>query len=64
MQSGLYAGERIKHEIEGRTDHKPFRYRDLGSAAYISRGNAVVSVGRLRFAGRLSNPFARLSGRL
>jgi NADH dehydrogenase len=51
MQSGLYAGERVKHEIEGRTSHKPFRYRDLGSAAYISRGNAVVSVWRLRFGG-------------
>ncbi|HET9969783.1 MAG TPA: NAD(P)/FAD-dependent oxidoreductase [Streptosporangiaceae bacterium] len=51
MQSGLYAGNRIRHEIAGRTAAKPFRYHDLGSAAYISRGRAVVSVGRLRFAG-------------
>jgi NADH dehydrogenase len=51
MQSGLYAGERVRHEIDGRTNHKPFRYRDLGSAAYISRGNAVVSVSRFRFSG-------------
>jgi NADH dehydrogenase len=53
MQSGLYAGNRIRHEIAGRPADagKPFRYRDLGSAAYISRGRAVVSVGRLGFGG-------------
>ena len=51
MQSGLYAGHRIKREVTGRPDGKPFRYRDLGSAAYLSRGNAVVEVGRLHFAG-------------
>jgi NADH:ubiquinone reductase (H+-translocating) len=51
MQTGLYAGERIKHEIAGRVTTRPFRYHDLGSAAYISRGRAVVSVGRLHFGG-------------
>ena len=51
MQTGIYAGERIKHEVTGHMPTKPFRYRDLGSAAYLSRGNAVVSVGRLKFAG-------------
>jgi NADH:ubiquinone reductase (H+-translocating) len=51
MQAGIYAGERIKHEVTGRVPTKPFRYHDLGSAAYLSRGNAVVSVGRLKFAG-------------
>ncbi|MDI2125059.1 NAD(P)/FAD-dependent oxidoreductase [Yinghuangia seranimata] len=51
MQGGLYAAHRIKREIAGDTKAKPFRYRDLGSAAYISRGNAVVSVGPLRFGG-------------
>ena len=30
---------------------KPFRYHDLGSAAYISRGRAVVSMGRIHFGG-------------
>ena len=29
----------------------PFRYHDLGSAAYISRGHAVVSAGPLQLAG-------------
>jgi len=51
MQTGLYAGRRIAHLARGQSFDKPFRYRDLGSAAYISRGRAVVSVGRLQFAG-------------
>jgi NADH dehydrogenase len=53
MQTGLYAGKRIKHAVTGHVPTKPFRYRDLGSAAYLSRGNAVISVGRLQFAGFL-----------
>jgi len=51
MQTGLYAGRRIRHEVAGRAAAKPFRYYDLGSAAYLSRGRAVVSVGRLQFGG-------------
>jgi NADH:ubiquinone reductase (H+-translocating) len=54
MQSGAYAGRRIRYAIEGRTrPPRPFRYRDLGSAAYISRGRAVVKAGPLRASGRL-----------
>jgi NADH dehydrogenase len=51
MQTGLYAGRRIRHELRGEDYKKPFRYYDLGSAAYLSRGRAVVSVGKLQFAG-------------
>ncbi|HTR93125.1 MAG TPA: NAD(P)/FAD-dependent oxidoreductase [Trebonia sp.] len=51
MQSGLYAGHRIAHESQGQTYDKPFRYHDLGSAAYISRGNAVVSAFKMNFGG-------------
>ena len=51
MQTGIYAGERIKHEVTGKMPAKPFRYHDLGSAAYLSRGRAVVSVGRLHLSG-------------
>jgi NADH:ubiquinone reductase (H+-translocating) len=51
MQGGLYAGHRIRREAEGRGSAKPFRYRDLGSAAYISRGNAVMSAGPLQISG-------------
>jgi NADH dehydrogenase len=53
MQGGLYAGRRIRHELTGHGAKGPFRYRDLGSAAYISRGHAVISVGRLHFDGFL-----------
>jgi NADH dehydrogenase len=53
MQAGLYAARRIKRELAGQPPGKPFRYRDLGSAAYVSRGNAVVSVGRLHLHGFL-----------
>jgi NADH:ubiquinone reductase (H+-translocating) len=58
MQSGRYAGRRVKRRAAGGgpengaagTD-KPFRYRDLGSAAYISRGRAVVQAGPLQTGG-------------
>ncbi|MFJ8743734.1 NAD(P)/FAD-dependent oxidoreductase [Embleya sp. NPDC127516] len=52
MQSGAYAGRRIRHAVEGRTGKaRPFRYLDLGSAAYISRGKAVVKMGRFHASG-------------
>jgi NADH:ubiquinone reductase (H+-translocating) len=51
MQSGLYAGRRVRHELTGEGEIKPFRYIDLGSAAYIARGTAVVTAGRLRLSG-------------
>jgi len=51
MQTGLYAGHRITHEAQGQTYDRPFRYHDLGSAAYISRGHAVVSAFKMNFGG-------------
>src|SRR6202034_1149086 len=51
MQGGLYAGRRIRREAEGREKGKPFRYHDLGSAAYISRGKAVMSAGPMQISG-------------
>lgn len=52
MQTGAYAGRSVRHSVEGRTKKpKPFRYLDLGSAAYICRGNAVVKVGRMHLSG-------------
>jgi NADH:quinone reductase (non-electrogenic) len=53
MQSGLYAGRRTSHLARGQAFDKPFKYRDLGSAAYISRGKAVVSAFGLNFGGFL-----------
>jgi NADH dehydrogenase len=51
MQTGLYAGHRVSRLAQGQTYDKPFGYHDLGSAAYISRGQAVVSVSKLHFGG-------------
>jgi NADH:ubiquinone reductase (H+-translocating) len=53
MQSGLYAGRRVRRRVSGDVTEKPFRYHDLGSAAYISRGRAVVSAGPLQVGGFL-----------
>lgn len=53
MQSGHYAGRRITLESQNQTQDKPFRYRDMGSAAYISRGRAVVSAFGMHFGGFL-----------
>jgi NADH dehydrogenase len=51
MQGGLYVGRRIRRRVRGRPVRGGFRYYDLGSAAYISRGYAVVSAGRLQLHG-------------
>jgi NADH:ubiquinone reductase (H+-translocating) len=51
MQSGLYTGRRIRHRLANDGWDKPFRYHDLGSAAYISRGHAVVSAGPVHLSG-------------
>ena len=51
MQTGLYAGRRVSHEAQGKSFDQPFKYRDLGSAAYISRGKAVVSAFGMNFGG-------------
>ena len=51
MQTGLYAGRKISHLARGQAFDKQFKYRDLGSAAYISRGKAVVSAFKLNFGG-------------
>jgi NADH dehydrogenase len=64
MQGGLYAGHRIKREAAGRQSAKPFRYHDLGSAACIARGNAVMSAGPLKisgFAGRVGWLFIHIA---
>ena len=50
MQGGLHAAACIRNDLAGRP-RKPFRYRDLGSAAYIGRGNAVLQVGPIRLTG-------------
>jgi NADH dehydrogenase len=64
MQGGLYVGRRIRRRVHGRPPGGGFRYYDLGSAAYISRGYAVVSAGPLRlhgFAGWVSWLFIHIA---
>jgi NADH dehydrogenase len=50
MQGGLHAAACIRRELGGKA-RRPFRYRDLGSAAYISRGHALMEVGPVRLSG-------------
>jgi NADH dehydrogenase len=52
MQQGLHASNTIKRRLAGR-DSKPFRYRDLGSMATVSRFRAVVSFKGIRLSGFL-----------
>jgi NADH dehydrogenase len=56
IQSGRHAASEIRRRLEGKTEPRPFRYRDLGSLAAISRYYAIGQRGRLRvwgFAGWL-----------
>jgi NADH:ubiquinone reductase (H+-translocating) len=50
MQSGIHAANTIKRRLSGK-DAAPFKYRDLGSMATISRFSAVVSFKGLRLSG-------------
>ena len=50
MQSGRHAAKTIVRRLRGR-ESQPFRYVDLGTMATVARFRAVVSIGRLEFAG-------------
>ena len=50
MQGGLHAASCIRRELAGKP-RRPYRYRDLGSAAYISRGHALLQAGPVKLAG-------------
>jgi NADH dehydrogenase len=51
MQQGIHASKTIKRRLDGNDASAPFRYRDLGSMATISRFRAVVSFKGIRVAG-------------
>jgi NADH dehydrogenase len=53
MQTGTHAAKVIRARIEGRAERKPFRYRDLGEMAAVSRTSAVANFRGLQFSGRL-----------
>jgi NADH dehydrogenase len=50
MQGGLHAANSIVRRQRGE-DVRPFRYRDLGSAAAVGRFRAIVSVHGVRLSG-------------
>ena len=52
MQGGLHAAACIRRDLAGRR-RKNYRYRDLGSAAYISRGHALLQAGPVKLTGAL-----------
>jgi NADH dehydrogenase len=54
MQGGLHAANEIRRRV-AHPDRppRPFRYRDLGSAAYICRGHAVIRLGPIQLSGFL-----------
>jgi NADH dehydrogenase len=51
MQSGIHAARTIARRLHGDTGARPFRYRDLGTMATISRFHAVAFIGRVRVTG-------------
>ncbi len=52
MQGGLHAAACIRRDLTGRP-RRNYRYRDLGSAAYISRGHALLQAGPVKLSGVL-----------
>jgi NADH:ubiquinone reductase (H+-translocating) len=51
IQSGRHAASTIARRLQGDTAERPFRYRDLGTMATISRFQAIASIGRVRMSG-------------
>jgi NADH dehydrogenase len=51
IQGGKYAAAKISGELSGHPVSGPFRYRDKGSMAVISRFGAVAKVGNLKLTG-------------
>jgi NADH dehydrogenase len=53
MQTGIHAARTIKKRVESGAEPKPFKYRDLGSMAAVSRRRAIVSFHGVRVSGFL-----------
>jgi NADH dehydrogenase len=50
IQSGVHAARTIRRRIEGKAS-RPFRYRDLGTLAAVSRFRAVAKIGFVEVGG-------------
>lgn len=51
IQSGRHAAHTIRRRLAGDTTRRPFRYRDLGTMATITRLRAIAVVGKLPVSG-------------
>ena len=51
IQSGRHAAATIVRRLGGDTTERPFRYRDRGTMATVSRFQAIAAIGRLRAIG-------------
>jgi NADH:ubiquinone reductase (H+-translocating) len=51
IQGGRYAADAIQRRLAGKQPKAPFRYKDKGSMATISRFSAVADIGRFKFEG-------------
>ena len=51
IQSGRHVADVIRARLAGDTSRRPFRYRNFGSMATISRFRALAAIDRLRLAG-------------
>ena len=51
IQGGRYAAEAIERRIVGKQPQGPFRYRDKGNMATISRFSAVADIKNMKFEG-------------
>jgi NADH dehydrogenase len=54
IQSGRHAASLITRRLHGDMTERPFRYKDKGTMATISRFQAIASIGRIRLAGFLA----------
>lgn len=51
MQTGRYAAQEIVRRVQGEPSAGPFRYKDKGSLATVSRFQAVAKIGPVKTAG-------------
>lgn len=51
IQGGRYAADAITRRQDGKAPKGPFRYKDKGSMATISRFSAVAAIGKFKFEG-------------
>ncbi len=51
LQQGAYVAKSIISKLKGKTQKRPFRYRNKGNLATVGRSFAIVDLGRIRLAG-------------